>query len=231
MSPEYGATCGFFPIDEKSLDYLRMTGRTEEQIELIREYYQAQHMFGMPRAGEIDYSKVVELDLSSLEPSVAGPKRPQDRVALPNRGARFNSLFTAPYAAGGFGLKPEARDHREPVALRELEPAGEHRSGSQELLEDGRAGRTWGETEMTTNRPTDISTNGKLRIPRNGSGEIGHGNIVIAAITSCTNTSNPSVMLGAGLVAKKAVERGLRVPGYVKTSLAPGSREIGRAHV
>src|SRR5690625_7840360 len=95
MSPEYGATCGFFPIDEKSLDYLRMTGRTEEQIELIREYYQAQNMFGMPRAGEIDYSKVVELDLSSLEPSVAGPKRPPDRVALPDPGGRFHSLFTA----------------------------------------------------------------------------------------------------------------------------------------
>lgn len=226
MSPEYGATCGFFPIDEKSLSYLRMTGRSEEQIDLIRDYYQAQEMFGMPKEGEIDYSQVIELDLSTLEPSVSGPKRPQDRVALPDLGNRFNSLFTAPYEEGGFGLKPEDRGRRVELSLREFEPAGEHRSGSQQPLEDGRAGKTWSEAEMILNRPTDVDTNGKMEIPQNGSGTIGHGNVVIAAITSCTNTSNPSVMLGAGLLAKKAVERGLKVPAYVKTSLAPGSRVV-----
>ncbi len=227
MAPEYGATCGFFPIDEESLNYMRATGRSEEQIDLIREYYQAQGMFGMPKAGEVDYTKVLELDLSTLKPSVAGPKRPQDRVDLPQLKERFDTLFTAPPQEGGFGLSAADRQHRETITLREIEDSSDRRSGSQELLPDGRPGRIWSEGEMTNNRPTDPKeANGQLRIPANGTGEIGHGTVVIAAITSCTNTSNPSVMLGAGLLAKKAIERGLKVRPYVKTSLAPGSRVV-----
>jgi len=158
MAPEYGATMGFFPVDEKCCDYLKATGRTAGQIELFRSYYQAQGLWGVPKLGEIDYSTTLELDLSTVRPSVAGPKRPQDRVTLPDMPARFKEL-----------LPSEA--------------------------------------------PAPV---GKLK----------SGDVVIAAITSCTNTSNPSVMIASGLVAKKAVEKGLKVPAHVKASLAPGSRVV-----
>ncbi len=186
MAPEYGATIGFFPVDEKTLDYMRMTGRSEEQINLIRDYYQAQGMFGMPDQGEVDYTKVVELDLVSIVPAVAGPKRPQDRINLPDLKSTFDSLMDMPKAEGGFGLASEARGTRVPV------------NG----MEAREAGVAVAETE------------------------IGNGSVVIAAITSCTNTSNPSVMVAAGLLAKKAVEKGMTVDPAVKTSLAPGSRVV-----
>jgi aconitate hydratase len=228
MAPEYGATCGFFPVDEASLKYMQATGRTQEQIDLIRDYYTAQGMFGIPLQGEVDYTKVIELDLAQIRPCVSGPKRPQDRIELPHLGQSFNTLFTASAKDGGFGLKEEDRAHREAVSLSEEELPSRHRSGSQEMLADGTAGAIWSEGEMANNRPTDIDSEGgtKVHVSGNGSCQIGHGSVLIAAITSCTNTSNPSVMMAAGLLAKKAVELGLDVPSYVKTSLAPGSRVV-----
>ena len=178
MAPEYGATIGFFPVDERSLDYLRMTGRSEEQIDLVRDYFTAQEMFGMPQAGSIDYTKDLLLDLSTVVPSVAGPKRPQDRIELPQLGSQFNSLLEGDVNAGGFGLEPDA-----------------------------------------------VKTEAAVSSQR-GEGKISNGSVLIAAITSCTNTSNPSVMVAAGLLAKKAVERGLKVDPLIKTSLAPGSRVV-----
>jgi len=176
MAPEYGATMGFFPVDERTLDYMVMTGRSEELVSMVRDYYSAQGLFGIPRAGEIDYSAVVELDLGSIVPSVAGPKRPQDRIDVPELKKTFNALMSKPAAEGGYGVAADARGKTVPV------------------------------------KGTDS--------------RLGHGSVVIAAITSCTNTSNPSVMIGAGLVARKAVARGLRVDPVVKTSLAPGSRVV-----
>ena len=160
MAPEYGATMGFFPVDEKTLDYLRLTGRDEKKVALVRDYLQAQGIFGMPKAGEINYTKVIELDLSTITRSVAGPKRPQDRIELGNVKNVFEKFVAE-----------------------------------------------------TKGAPTSAGT---LR----------DGSVVVAAITSCTNTSNPSVLIAAGLLAKRAVEKGLRVPAHVKTSLAPGSRVV-----
>ncbi|HKJ91090.1 MAG TPA: aconitate hydratase AcnA [Oceanipulchritudo sp.] len=187
MAPEYGATMGFFPIDEKTLDYLRMTGRSKESIDLVRDYFSTQGMFGVPRKGEVDYSKVIDLDLDSIVPSVAGPKRPQDRIDVPDLKDSFDALMEMPIAEGGYGVPSSERGKQVEVAL-----DGDGEGGSA------------------------TTTASKL----------GHGSVVIAAITSCTNTSNPTVMVGAGLVAKKAVERGLRVDPLVKTSLAPGSRVV-----
>ncbi len=167
MCPEYGATIGFFPPDAETIRYLRLTGRDDIQVELVEAYLKTQGLFGIPRLGEINYSDILEIELSDIEPSVAGPKRPQDRIALSAVKAKFTELLTRPTAEDGFGM-----------------------TASAQL--DG------------------------LR----------HGTVAISAITSCTNTSNPSVMIGAGLLAKKAVEKGLRVPDYVKTSLAPGSRVV-----
>jgi aconitate hydratase len=228
MAPEYGATCGFFPIDEESLNYLRATGRSEDHIKLIREYYTAQGMFGVPRKGDVDYTKVLELDLSTVRPSVAGPKRPQDRIDLPRLSDTFIGLLRKSPQEGGFGIAPDDISREEVFQLSEEELPSRHRSGSQEMLADGRPGRIWSEGEMANNRPTDVSvTDGEtVHVHGPGRAKIRHGSVVIAAITSCTNTSNPSVMLGAGLLAKKAVERGLDVPPFVKTSLAPGSRVV-----
>lgn len=175
MAPEYGATMGFFPVDERSLDYLRESGRSEEQTQAIKSYCQAQGIFGIPDAGEIEYTKTLTIDLSEIESSVAGPKNPKERISVSQLKGSFNELYGKPVSDGGFGQSDDKRD---------------------------------------------------AKVSLNGSGEIGHGSVLIAAITSCTNTSNPGVMLAAGLVAKKAVERGLSVPGYVKTSLGPGSRVV-----
>ncbi len=167
MAPEYGATIGFFPVDQETLTYLRLTGRTEPHIALVEAYCKEQGLFRTAATPEPEFSEILSLDLGAVEPSLSGPKRPQDRVALAAAGRAFQASLTAPVAARGFGLTSE------------------------------QARRTIG--------------------------DLGHGSVVIAAMTSCTNTSNPSVMIGAGLLAKKAVERGLRVPSHVKTSLAPGS--------
>ncbi len=178
MAPEYGATMGFFPIDQECVNYLRATGRSEQQCSIYEKYYRAQGMFGIPVKGQIDYSTDLELDLSSVVSSVAGPKRPQDRIELPKLKQEFQAAFARPVNENGFGKKAE-----------ELGATKRQIGGS---------------------------------IPA----EIGHGSVLIASITSCTNTSNPSVMIAAGLLAKKAVERGLTTHPAVKSSLAPGSRVV-----
>ncbi|MFG1734772.1 Aconitate hydratase [Paenibacillus sp. GM2FR] len=176
MAPEYGATIGFFPVDSETLAYLRNTGRTDEQVELVESYYKAQNMFRTADTPDPEFSDVIELDLASVVPSLAGPKRPQDRIELTNMKQNFNDIIRTPIDKGGYGLSDEKIAETVKV---------NHKDGS--------------------------------------TSEMGTGAVVIAAITSCTNTSNPSVMLGAGLLAKKAVERGLTKPGYVKSSLTPGS--------
>ncbi|MCC4117174.1 aconitate hydratase AcnA [Aromatoleum toluclasticum] len=176
MAPEYGATMGFFPVDEKTVAYMRGTGRTDAECELFEAYFRAQGLFGVPRAGEIDYSTTLRLDLASIVPSLAGPKRPQDRIALKDMEDVFDRLFSLPASDNGFGQPEAALGTRFPTAL---------------------PGVT-----------------------------LGNGDVLIAAITSCTNTSNPAVLIAAGLLAKKAVEKGLSVQPHVKTSLAPGSRVV-----
>lgn len=178
MAPEYGATMGFFPVDNETLSYLKRTGRTHDEIDLVERYCKEQGLYRCDGGPDLDYTKVLSLDLSTVEPSMAGPKRPQDRIALTAVKTSFQKALAAPVAERGFGL-PESQRHA--VAM----------------------------------------------VRDNGHSEpIHHGSVVIAAITSCTNTSNPSVMLGAGLLAKKAVARGLKVKSFVKTSLAPGSRVV-----
>ncbi|MGH7991213.1 MAG: aconitate hydratase, partial [Limisphaerales bacterium] len=225
MSPEYGATMGFFPIDGECVNYLRATGRSEEHCKLYENYYRAQNLFGMPKRGEIQYSQEVELDLASVVPSVAGPKRPQDRIELPKMKQEFISTFSKPVAESGFG-KPA--DALEKIFHVESGNGRNFGGGSQEPVSEtqsfARNTNPQTELEMTNNRPTPDAVHGTMA--KIHGGEIRHGSVLIAAITSCTNTSNPSVMLGAGLLAKKAVERGLQVNPLVKTSLAPGSRIV-----
>ncbi len=222
MAPEYGATMGFFPVDCETINYLEATGRAPEQCATVRNYFEAQGMFGIPGAGDIDYSVNVELDLRTVEPSVAGPKRPQDRITLSDLKDKFEALFEAPKAEGGYGkAKPE---------LEELFPVhlnGSGGSGGGRMPESGSAelGTDRDEAEMVTNRPTPDVVAAVPDAPQ-ADAAIGNGSVLIAAIPSCTNTSTPSVMLAAGLLAKKAVERGLEVNPSVKTSLAPGSRVV-----
>jgi len=175
MAPEYGATMGFFPVDGRTIEYFRGTGRTDAEIEAFEAYFKAQGLFGMPKAGDIDYSQTQELDLSTVMPSLAGPKRPQDRIDLARVKRSFTELYSKPVAESGFAKKP------------------------------GDLGKRFKTFDGI---------------------EIGSGDILIAAITSCTNTSNPGVLLAAGLLAKKAVELGLKVKPHIKTSLAPGSRVV-----
>jgi aconitate hydratase len=224
MAPEYGATMGFFPIDEECVQYLRATGRSEEHCRIYENYYRAQGLFGMPERGELQYSVNLELDLAAVVPSVAGPKRPQDRIELPKLKQEFEAAFTRPVAESGFGRPPEDLSRSFLVSATPGFHAG---GGSQEPVRAGeataRCTNPQTELEMANNRPTpdSISAGGASR-----TGHIRHGSVLIAAITSCTNTSNPSVMLAAGLLAKKAVERGLQVNPLVKASLAPGSRVV-----
>ncbi|MGZ4985607.1 MAG: aconitate hydratase [Chthoniobacterales bacterium] len=234
MSPEYGATMGFFPIDGESVAYLRATGRTEEQCAAFENYFRAQKMFGMPKQGEITYSVDLELDLADVQPSVAGPKRPQDRINLPDLGDTFRALFAKPIKDGGYGKAEDSLGKRFPLDLNgQAKPTnGDVEEASVAASTDSgkKIGDTVGATEMVTNRPTatpaDMLQDAHAQEFKSGHSEIGHGSVLIAAITSCTNTSNPSVMLASGLLAKKAVERGLRVDPSVKTSLAPGSRVV-----
>ena len=179
MAPEYGATMGFFPIDAECTNYLRATGRSEAHCLMYENYYKAQNLWGIPQAGQVDYSQVIELDLNTVKPSVAGPKRPQDRIELPNLRREFFSSFQRPVSENGFGKT--RKDFSKSVKV-----------------------------EMTSKKKATVGT----------------GSVLIAAITSCTNTSNPSVMIAAGLLAKKAVEKGLKVNPAVKASLAPGSRVV-----
>jgi aconitate hydratase len=175
MAPEYGATMGFFPVDERTLEYFKGTGRSDEKVEALAAYFKAQGLFGVPKAGAIDYSQVLELDLSTIYPSLAGPKRPQDRIDLDKVKGTFTALFSKPLNENGFAKRGE--DLARPYVTADAIP-------------------------------------------------IRNGDVLIAAITSCTNTSNPGVLLAAGLLAKKAVELGLSVKPHIKTSLAPGSRVV-----
>jgi aconitate hydratase len=201
MAPEYGATMGYFPVDEETLAYLRGTGRPKELVKLVEDYYRAQNLFGIATQKDaLSFSSVVELDLSTIRPSVAGPKRPQDRIELPALKSTFDSLLTKSVADGGYG------------------------KNSQQMSQTARVSMPLDEQEMLSDRPTPDSVAGKAKLDHPGI--LRNGSVVIAAITSCTNTSNPSVMLAAGLLAKKAVERGLSVDSTVKASLAPGSRVV-----
>jgi aconitate hydratase len=197
MAPEYGATCGIFPVDEETLRYLRLTGRSEEQIALVEEYYKAQEMFHTTESPEADYTQTLDLDLAEVEPCVAGPKRPQDRVLLRDVAALFAEELPNL-------LSPTAK----PLGTR---TAAEWERGAV--------------TDAAVTAATAPNTvQGRFGVDPDK--YLDHGSVVIAAITSCTNTSNPSVMVAAGILAKKAVEKGLTVPPWVKTSLAPGSRVV-----
>ena len=223
MAPEYGATMGFFPVDEKTLAYFKGTGRTKTEIEAFEAYFKAQGLFGVAKKGDIDYSQIVTLDLGDVTPSLAGPKRPQDRIELGHVAAQFTSLFSQPMANNGFNQSADV------LATRHLLPHTvsdqlDHAPGERPTP----AGAPRMVVEMEANRPTLAAARSKIDkvSPDNGGISIGNGDVLIAAITSCTNTSNPSVLLAAGLLAKKAVEAGLKVAPHIKTSLAPGSRIV-----
>jgi aconitate hydratase len=235
MAPEYGATMGFFGVDEKTLDYFRATGRNESHIETIRNYYTAQGMFGIPQEGEKDYTTVLDLNLATITPSVAGPKRPQDRIELSHLDDRFIEMFTQSIPHGGYGKTADQLEKRHMVtmgakALSHAAGGGEQNPKSIPLPVINNVSEkntnVLTEVEMMNNRPTPDRVEDLDVVTPTLTTSIGHGDVLIAAITSCTNTSNPSVMLAAGIVAKKAVEKGLKVPPYVKTSLAPGSRVV-----
>jgi aconitate hydratase len=227
MAPEYGATMGFFPVDAESVNYLRLTGRSEEACERFENYFKAQGMFGMPLKGEVDYSVEVELDLASVEPSVSGPKRPQDRINLPELKRTFEALFEKPLTEGGYGKKISDLSRRVPVHINGSTPSVAMQMPSTDASANHpEEGLSKNEAELIQNRPTPGTPVFRASASRPADTEIGHGSVLIAAITSCTNTSNPNVMLGAGLLAKKAVQRGLKVNPTVKTSMAPGSRVV-----
>jgi len=218
MAPEYGATTGFFPIDDQCVNYLRATGRSEEHCRVYENYYRAQGLFGMPRKGELAYSTELELDLATVVPSVAGPKRPQDRIELPDLKGKFNELFSRPVAESGYGKAASDLGKRVPVkGCKNTSYHFDWTCGTRKAEVEP------SESEMRDQHPApDHVTVSSSTLKA----DIGHGSVLIASITSCTNTSNPSVMLAAGLLAKKAVERGLGVSPVVKTSLAPGSRVV-----
>ncbi|MBE7503847.1 MAG: aconitate hydratase [Verrucomicrobiales bacterium] len=218
MAPEYGATLGFFPVDAECVNYLRATGRSEAHCRTYENYYRAQGLFGMPRRGDVAYSVELELDLGTINPSVAGPKRPQDRIELGALKDKFLELFTRPIGENGYGKTPADLDQCVAVkGFKQTEFHPEWQAGLRHARVEP------SESEMRDQHPAPDN----IRVSRHElKGELRHGTVLIASITSCTNTSNPSVMLAAGLLAKKAVERGLRVNPVVKTSLAPGSRVV-----
>src|SRR5260370_4028964 len=206
MAPEYGATCGIFPIDKESVRYLKLTGRGDEQIALVEAYAREQGLFHDGDTPEAEYSELLSLDLATVESSLAGPKRPQDRVVLSQARESFTQALPSL-------IKPKAKAAAAPSEAAVAAKQNELKQVSR-----------W---EQECGSPTAVGVedpNVHEHIPTNGNVALQHGSGVIAAITSCTNTSNPSVMLAAGLLAKKAVERGLEVPATVKTSLAPGSK-------
>ena len=216
MAPEYGATCGIFPVDAETLRYLRLTGRSEEQIALVEAYYKEQGLFHTTGAPEAEYSQTIELDLATVEPSVAGPKRPQDRVLLKDAAASFAQQLPSL-------LSPTAKPLGSRTAAAWPAAAGDTVTDAAVAVEDNE-----GPDRSSAAQPAaaHVTTTVKERFNVDPDRYLDHGSVVIAAITSCTNTSNPSVMIAAGLLAKKAVEKGLTVPPWVKTSLAPGSRVV-----
>ncbi|MGZ5846567.1 MAG: aconitate hydratase, partial [Ramlibacter sp.] len=223
MAPEYGATMGFFPVDEKTIDYFRGTGRSKEEIDALEAYFRAQGLFGIPLAGELDYSQVVRLDLGDVTPSLSGPKRPQDRIDIGKVADQFRALFSMPSAQNGFNKQAETLQTRHL-----LHAGGETPDTKVPASPPVKPAALVSETEMEANKPTLASAQSEAAsapaAPQHVT--IGNGDVLIAAITSCTNTSNPGVLLAAGLLAKKAVQAGLRVQPHIKTSLAPGSRIV-----
>ena len=218
MAPEYGATMGFFPVDERTIEYFEGTGRTKGEIEAFEAYFKAQQMFGVPKTGDIDYSQVVKLDLSSVVPSLAGPKRPQDRIEITHLSKKFAELYSAPISDNGFNQPAANLGRRHPVTHVNRGA----RPGEADALPPAAARDM---VEMVDSHPTLAASKGRVHHAAEGL-TLGNGDVLIAAITSCTNTSNPSVLLAAGLLAKKAVEAGLTVQPHIKTSLAPGSRIV-----
>jgi aconitate hydratase len=223
MAPEYGATMGFFPVDEKTIEYFTGTGRTKGEIEAFEAYFRAQGLFGVPLPGEIDFSQVVKLDLGDVTPSLAGPKRPQDRIELGQVASQFASLFSKPNAENGFN-QPAAMLATRHLLQRTEQAQPDTAPGAPPTP----AGAPRMVVEMEGNRPTlaAAKSDAPATTSKTTGISIGNGDVLIAAITSCTNTSNPSVLLAAGLLAKKAVEAGLKVQPHIKTSLAPGSRIV-----
>ena len=225
MAPEYGATMGFFPVDERTLEYFEGTGRTKAEIELFEAYFRAQGLFGVSKRGDIDYSQVVTLDLGDVTPSLAGPKRPQDRIEIGHVARQFESLFSKPMADNGFNRPAELLHTRVEVSRDNVPDVDERPPQSRPTP----LGAPREMVEMVGNRPTLESALAEADVVERIAPykyTLGNGDVLIAAITSCTNTSNPSVMLAAGLLAKKAVEAGLTVKTHIKTSLAPGSRIV-----
>ncbi len=216
MAPEYGATCGIFPVDAETLNYLRLTGRGEEQIRLVEDYYRAQGLFHTADAPEAAYSSTVELDLATVEPSIAGPTRPQDRVALSEAGASFAKALPSLYDPN--------RNVKGDRQITRWQGEGGHSSADGSVESNVAMPEPGKEGHLATGLEPIASVKERLGVDVDP--YLQHGSIVIAAITSCTNTSNPFVMLAAGLLAKKAVQKGLRTPPWVKTSLAPGSRVV-----
>ena len=206
MAPEYGATMGFFPVDDATVDYLRNTGRTADELDAFTEYFKAQQMYGIPRAGDIDYTRTVTLDLTSIKPSLAGPKRPQDRIEMAGLKAAFIKIFSQPVTANGFAQAADKLTRRYST-------------------KPGSAGAPMAETARPVDGKGHPATDA-VAAKSPAQVDIGNADVLIAAITSCTNTSNPGVLLAAGLLAKKAVEKGLTVKPHIKTSLAPGSRVV-----
>jgi aconitate hydratase len=234
MAPEYGATMGFFPVDDETVAYFKATGRTDDEIDAFQSYYKAQGLYGIPKKGDIDYSTVLELDLATITPSLAGPKRPQDRIELPKLKSRFSELFTKPVAENGYNKKAEDLTLRVGVNVGSRGTEVASGGGKQtdipkpagSPLQTAKNTAQVTELEMADNRPTpDKVVLTKDDVPQVAT-TIGNGDVLIAAITSCTNTSNPGVLVAAGLLAKKAVEKGLVVQPHIKTSLAPGSRVV-----
>ena len=226
MAPEYGATMGFFPVDEETISYMRGTGRSEELCATVEAYYKAQELFGIPDKGDCEYTDLLELDLNSIVPAVAGPKRPQDRIDVPAVRDTFNTLFSTPVSGGGFGLPADQRNRRVKFSMKEKAGFSVDSLLSTDRPHTEFEGGPKHEVEMVSNRPTPDAINEDAFPDGPREVELSHGSVLIAAITSCTNTSNPSVMLAAGLVAKKANALGLTVAPYVKTSLGPGSRVV-----
>ena len=236
MAPEYGATMGFFPVDDITVEYFKGTGRSQEEIDALQNYFKVQGLYGIPRSGEIDYTSELQLDLGSIAPSLAGPKRPQDRIELSAIKTKFTELFSKSVKESGYGkqsgdihqrcLTRDTQsqptdvctqiDSSSPDTSRSIPGAAtiDRRMTSRNIA------------EMTGNRPTPDPADVVSLQLSDSQVDLGHGDVLIAAITSCTNTSNPSVLLAAGLLAKKAVEKGLAVKPHIKTSLAPGSRVV-----
>jgi aconitate hydratase len=237
MAPEYGATIGIFPVDERTCEYLLATGRTSSEVELVRRYYQAQGLFGMPVKGQCHYSTLIEMNLADVTASVSGPARPQDRLDLSSLKNTFFDLLLKDVFQNGYGKSRHELDKNFIVKMGRPREASQMIAGggeqSSQTIPEGvndvspKHTSAWTEREMIDNRPTpNFVEENAAKILDDTQIKLSHGSVVIAAITSCTNTSNPSVMLAAGLLAKKAFEKGLTVPSHIKTSFAPGSRVV-----